>query len=371
MKAIVSKSDIADAVSAVSAVIPARSTQPVLANLLLAASGNTLTVVGTDKEQSLYVSIPAEVPIPGSFAVPAKKLGEVLRELADGDVELVLEEYALVVSQGKRKVRLPGMPSEDFPPTELLKSPQLPFELEKQMLSDFIGMTSYAVSSEITRINLCGLLWQLFPQEMRMVATDGHMLALVKKPMELGLESPLEMLIPERAVAKLSSILSKSAVDTVKITPGEDSVQFETDNFRFQTRLIAEKFPDYERVLPLENDVVMVADLDELVRAVRLMSVVTTPVTSLVKFTFSEGSLELFASDLDAGTEGSVALAVDYENEPMSVGFNAKMLLEILRHIPTEQVRFAMKSPSTACLITPLPQPEDFEYIAVIMPLRL
>jgi len=371
MKAIVGRAALLDAVSSVLAILPTRSTQPVLSNILIAASGNSLTIIGTDKEQSLYASIPAEVPITGSFAVPAKKMGDILREFGDGDVELFLEDYHLTVTQGKKKIRLPGLAADDFPQTELLKSPQKKFDFSPELLLTLMDLTSYAISTEITRLNLSGLYWQILPQEMRMVATDGHKLALVKKPMKTGFSTPLDILLPERAVTKLNPILAKIADEKIKITPGEGSIQFEAESYRFQTKLITEKFPDYERVLPTDNDSIMIADTAELIRHVRLMWVVSSPITNLVKFTVSKNSLELFASDLDAGSEGSATLTVDYDGEPFSIGFNAKMLMEMLRHIPSEQVRFAMKGANIACVVTPLPQPEEYEYTTVVMPLRL
>jgi len=193
----------------------------------------------------------------------------------------------------------------------------------------------------------------------------------VKMPMNIGVSAPLELLLPERAVTKLTPILTRISTDSVAITPGEGSIQFEAENFRFQSKLITEKFPEYERVLPMDNDLIMIADTQELVRAVRLMGVVCSPITSLVRFAISKGALEFFASDLDAGTEGSASIAVDYDGEPFSIGFNSKMLLEILRHIPTDQVRFAIKGPAVACLLTPLPQSDEYEYTTVVMPLRL
>ena len=185
MKATIGRTEFMDAVTAVSAILPTRSTQPVLANVLLSASGDSLTVIGTDKEQSLYVSIVADVPVPGSFAVPAKKLGDVLRELSDGDVEIALEDYHLNVTQSKRKIRLPGVVADDFPQTELLKSAQKSFTIAPATLLELMNLTSFAISTEMTRLNLSGLFWQIFAKEMRMVATDGHKLAAVKMPMDM------------------------------------------------------------------------------------------------------------------------------------------------------------------------------------------
>jgi len=371
MKVIVSHSDLSNAVLAVSTVIPTRATQPVLTNILLSGDESRLTIIGTDKEQTLFVSIPAEVPIPGSFAVPAKKLSEILRQINDCDLELSVENFRMTVKFENQWVRLPGIAAEDFPKTDLLKSPEKSFELDTKLLAELMELTTYSMATEITRINLAGVLWQLFPDEIRMVATDGHLLALVKRAMKTGFDKPFEMLIPERAATRLQSILAKSPSDKVEITPGEGSVQFSLGSYRFQSKLITEKFPDYERVLPLENEIIMLADTNELIHRTQLMDVVSSPITHLVKFSISKGMLELSAMDLDTGAEGNAPLSVDYDGEPMDIGFNAKMLLNILHHIPSEQVRFAMHNSSVACLITPVPQPENFEYLTVLMPLHL
>ncbi len=371
MKVLVSRADLVDAVVAVSTVVPARSTQPVLSSVLLTAKDNTLTITGTDKEQSLFVSVPADVSIPGGLAVPAKKFQDVLRQIKDGEIELTVEDYSLKILVQGQWVKLPGMSAEDFPQTEILREPQSSFEIETGILSNLMELTTYAMSTELTRINLSGLFWQIFPEEMRMVATDGHLLALVKMPMKAGFPEPLEMLLPERAATRLQSLINKSGADVVEITPGEGSVQFVAGKFKFQSRLITEKFPDYERVLPLDNDMVMICEKDELMEAVQLMDVVSSHITHLVKFKLSRNSLELSARDLDTGSEGQTTIAVDYDGEPLVIGFNAKMLLNLLKHIPSDKVRVAMKGPSAAALITPVPQPENFEYITVLMPLRI
>jgi len=371
MKVVVSHSDLVDAVLSVSAVIPTRSTQPILANVLISCEGSSLTVIGTDREQTLFVSLPAEVSIPGSFGVPAKKLSDVLKQMGQGDVELAVEDFRLTIRQDSQWVRLPGVASEDFPQTELLKSPQQSFELEARLLLELMELTTYSMSTELTRINLSGLYWQLNPDDIKMVATDGHMLALVTKPMKTGFTESLEMLLPERAASRLLALLVKAGDEKVEITPGQGSIQFVMGSYRFQSKLITEKFPDYERVLPAENNLIMLAEDVDLINRTQLMSVVSSPITNLVKFAISKGMLELSASDLDTGAEGSAPLAIDYDGEDLNIGFNAKMLLNILRHIPSERVRFAMRGPAIACLITPVPQPEDFEYITVLMPLRL
>jgi DNA polymerase III subunit beta len=371
MKFTANRTDILDAVASVSAVLPTRSTMPVLGNVLLTAEGNKLTIVGTDKEQSLYITIDAEVEENGGFAVGAKKLGEILRELPDGDIKFVLEDAHLNVIQNKRKIKLPGIMSDEFPNTELIKTPKQSFEIETNVLMELLDLTSFAISAEITRLNLSGLLWQVFPNEMRMVATDGHKLALVKKKAKIDTETAFDLLMPERAVSKLMPIVTKCSSDNISITPGDGSIQFEAENFKFQSKLIMEKFPDYERVLPTTNDIFAICDKTELASVVRLMTTVSSPLTHLVKFAFSKESLELFTNDLDAGTEGSSTITIDFDSEPMSLGFNTRMMLEILKHIPTEQLRISMKNSAIACMITPFPQPEDFEYVTVLMPLHL
>ncbi len=371
MKVIVTYSDLSEAVLAVSAVIPARSTQPALANVLLTAENNQFTIVGTDKEQSLFITVPAQVLIPGAFAVPAKKLSDVLRQLKRGDVELVVDDFRLTVRQEGQWVRLPGMPADDFPRTELLVDPQRSFSLDAKMLSSMLDLCTYAMSTEITRINLAGIFWQIAPEGIRMVATDGHMLALVKKQFETDYPLPLEMIIPERAANRLLSLIAKMQNENVKITPGTGSIQFIAGNYRFESKLITEKYPDYERVLPSDNENIMLVEGSDLISRVQLMSVVSSPITNLVRFSLGNNTLDLTASDLDSGAEGNAPVSVDYEGEKMDLGFNAKMLMTILRHIPTQRVRFAFKNPNMASLITPVPQPEEYEYLTVLMPLRL
>lgn len=371
MKVLVARPDLVDAVVAVSTVVPTRSTQPVLANVLLTAEDSRLTITGTDKEQSLFISIPADVSMPGSIAVPAKKLNDVLRQIKDGEVELDIEEFKLKILNQGQWVKLPGMSPDDFPQAEILREPQNSFTIESNVLLNLMDLTAYAMSTEITRINLSGVLWQIFPEEMRMVATDGHLLALVKMPMKTGFSEPFEMLLPERAATRLQSIIAKSGVETVEITPGDGSVQFVAGRYRFQSRLITEKFPDYERVLPFDNDMIMIADREELIEKVQLMDVVTSQITHLVRFNLEQNNLELSAQDMDTGSEGRAPMSVEYSAEPLHIGFNAKMLLNLLKHIPADRVRFAMRGPSAAALITPVPQPEQFEYITVLMPLRI
>ena len=371
MKVLISRNELLDAVSAVSSIIPARSTQPVLANILISTGEDKLTLTGTDREQSLFINMPAEVEEPGSIAVGAKMLSDVIRAMDDADIRLETDDLHLNLLQGRHRIKLPGVSPQDFPEAEIVSAPTMVFTLPTSSLVEYLDLTTYAMSTYAARPSLAGLLCQFFPEELRMVATDGHKLALLKKPHTFELEEKLELFIPERAATRINSLISKTVADEVEIAAGNGAAQFSADNFRFQTKLISEKFPDYERVIPTDNDKIMIADKEELIKCVKLMTIIANKLTSQIKFTLSRGSLELFAQDLDTGSEGTDVISVDYDGEPLEIGFNGKMLLNLLEHIPAENVRFAMLNPTTACIVEPLPQPEEYKYLSLIMPIRI
>ncbi len=371
MKVLVSRNEFMDVVTSVSSVIPTRSTQPILANMLISAEDDSLILVATDREQTLKLKITADTVEKGALAVPAKMLLEVLKGLDDGELEIKVEDLRMSIVQGRHRVKLPGVNVEDYPKTELLESPKVTFSLPIDMLLQFLDLVAFAMPRDTARPTLAGLFCQFFPDEMRMVATDGHKLAMLKKKDDFKIEESLEMFIPENAASRLNSLLGKIKSDDIEITAGVGSAQFQAEDFLFQTKLISEKFPDYERVIPSENELIMISEKYELNKSVRLMTIIANKITSQVKFKISKGSIEMSASDLDMDSEGFDTLTVDYDGEPLEIGFNGKMLLEILEHIPSDQLKFKLKNPATACIITPMPQPEDFEYLALIMPLRI
>lgn len=365
MKVTVTRENFQKGLSAVAATIPTRTTLPVLSNILVETIEGALRVRGTDLDISVSVQTPAEVDREGAITLPAKKVAEIARELPDAPVELESTGGRVSLVCGKAKFRLNSLPSDEYP-----SFPDVPFEegweLRSGELQRLSSHTSFAVSSEESRPVLNGVLWQVRGEEMRMVATNGHRLA--KMAVNVGGRASAEedLIVPPKALQQVERLFG--AEDELRIGRSESHLGFRTERTEVYTRVIEGPYPNYEQVLPKDNDKECVADREELAAALRRVAIVASDQTHRVRLSFSPAKLRLGVQTPDLG-EAEDELAVEFVGEALEIGFNAKYLLEVLRHIETDQVKLSMSAPERPTTFEPVGSDED--YICLVMPLRL
>ncbi len=366
MKFTITRDNLQQGLAAVGASIPTRTTLPVLSNILIEAGEGGVQMSGTDLDIAVALRVPAEVEEPGAITVPAKKLQELARELPEAPAKVTTtgERFELVC--GKATFRLNGMPRDEFP-----AFPQVDFStswtIQGALISEMIARTSFAVSTEESRPILNGVLWQLADGQMRMVATNGHRLAKLAVPAQTSDTPHADLIVPPKALAQVQRLFEEG--DEIEVARSENHLGFRKDGTRVFTRLIEGPYPNYEQVIPKDNDRIAIADKETLTRSLRRMAVVASEQTHRVRLSFVGTALRLSVETPDLG-DAHEEMEVSYDGEPLDIGFNANYLLEVLRFMPTDEVKLSFKAPERAATIEPT-DTEGGEYLCLIMPLRL
>jgi DNA polymerase-3 subunit beta len=369
MRLKITRDNLQQGLASVAASIPTRTTLPVLSNILLEATSDAVVMSGTDLDISVSVQVPAEVEEEGALTVPAKKLQELARELPEHPVRIQTKGDRLELTCGRASFRLNGMARDEFP-----TFPSVDFsaswKVKGKVLHELIRQTSFAVSTEESRPILNGVLWQLDGDSMRMVATNGHRLARMSVPAE-GAGAPREdIIVPPKALQQVERLFGLD--DEVEVARSENHLGFRHAGTQVFTRLIEGPYPNYEQVIPKDNDKIAVVDRNLLSQALRRMAVVASDQTHRVRMGFVPGNVRFSVETPDLG-EAHEELEVDYNSDSLEIGFNASYLLEVLKYMPTEDVKLTFKAPERAATIEPVSRNDEAapEYFCLVMPLRL
>jgi DNA polymerase-3 subunit beta len=365
MKLSITREKLQDGLGAVSATIPSKTTLPVLSNILIRADGERLELSGTDLDISVSMSVPADVEEGGAVTVPAKKLSDIARELEDAPVHLSADGDQIRLECGKSRFKLFGLAEDEFP-----SFPEVDFSASWHVaagdLQRLIGHTAFAASTEESRPILNGVLWQLRSDHSTMVATNGHRLAKMSVPLEEADAPEADLIVPPKALQQVDRLFEEG--EPLEVARSENHLAFRSEDRVVYTRLIEGPYPNYEQVIPSDNDREAVGSREALERAIRRMAVVASDQTHRVRLIFGEDRLGFRVQTPDLG-EAEDEITVHYEQEEMEIGFNANYLLEVLRYMPTEDVRLTFQAPERAATIEPVD--EELDYLCLVMPLRL
>ena len=367
MKFTITRERLHDGLSAVAPSVPAKTTLPVLSNILVEASKDGLRLSGTDLDIVVSTVVPADVDGEGSITLPAKKLVEIVRELPSAAIRITSSgEQRVNLECGRSKFKLLGIAKEEFPNFPPVKFDKA-WSVTSADLLKLINHVSFAASTEESRPILNGVLWELRADRMRMVATNGHRLARMDVPASGGKESA-DLIVPPKALEQIRRLFGSA--DLIEIAKSENHLGFRSGDTRVFTRLIEGPYPNYEQVIPRENDKAATIDKDALASALRRVGVVASDQTHRVRLGFASGVLRFAVSTPDLG-EAQDEIAVTYDGETLEIGFNANYLLEILKYMPTDEVRFTFKAPERAATVEPAGWDDPASYMCLVMPLRL
>ena len=369
MKFKITRENLQRGLAAVAASIPTRTTLPVLSNILIDVSGDSVGMSGTDLDIAVSLRVPAEVDEPGSLTVPAKKLQELARELPEHPVRITTKGDRFELVCGRATFRLNGMPRDEFPTFPTVNFDES-WKVRGNVLQELIKQTSFAVSTEESRPILNGVLWQFGEGEMRMVATNGHRLARMGASVVSPGAPRADLIVPPKALAQVERLFSSD--DEIEVARSENHLGFRMNGTEVFTRLIEGPYPNYEQVIPRDNDKIVIASKATLTQALRRMAVVASDQTHRVRLGFAPGTLRLAVETPDLG-EAQEELEIDYQGESLEIGFNAAYLLEVLRFMPSEDVRLSFKAPERAATIQPVAREGSAapDYLCLVMPLRL
>ena len=367
MKFTITREHLQEGLAAVAASVPAKTTLPVLSNILVEAQEGGLRLSGTDLDIAVSTTVAASVDQEGAMTLPARKLVEIVREMPSAAIKISSAgEQRVTIECGRSKFKLLGLPREEFP-----AFPSVSFDdswkCSAQDLQKLIAHVAFAASTEESRPILNGVLWELRPERMRMVATNGHRLARMDVPIEGGAENA-DLIVPPKALEQIRRVFD--AEQEIEIAKSENHLGFRSPTTQIFTRLIEGPYPNYEQVIPRENDKELTADKAALTAALRRMMIVASDQTHRVRVGLSNGSCKLSVQTPDLG-EAQEEVTVTYDGSPMEIGFNAAYLLEVLKHLPTDEVRLTFKSPERAATCEPVGWDDPASYLTLVMPLRL
>jgi DNA polymerase-3 subunit beta len=346
-------------------IVEPRQTLPILANVLLETEEGTVRLTATDLEVGGRVTVPARVVGKGAITVSARKLAEIVRELpAAAAVALKVGDNAGVSLRcAGVTYKLVGMPPDDFPPV-VPASPGAWLTLEAKVLRDMLTQTSFAISHDETRYALNGVLFALSGTEMRLVATDGHRLALAVRALgEVG--RAVTGIVPRKAIAEIMRVLGVGEEVQIGIT--ENQFVLQMPNFVMTARLIEGQFPNYEAVIPKAHPGKLVISRTALTAALRRVSVMAEERNKPVKVVLAPAALRIMASSQDMG-EAEETLDVDYTGDELAIGFNSRYLLDAIAPIDNEQVGVEFKDALSPGVVKSV---SDDGYCCVIMPMRI
>ena len=367
MKFTITREHLQEGLAAVAASIPAKTTLPVLSNILVEALEDGLRLSGTDLDIAVSTTIAASVEEQGAITLPARKLVEIVREMPSAAIKISSAgEQRVTIECGRSKFKLLGLPREEFPAFPTVSFDDS-WKCSAQDLQKLISHVAFAASTEESRPILNGVLWELRPERMRMVATNGHRLARMDVPIEGGTQDA-DLIVPPKALEQIRRVFDSD--QEIDIAKSENHLGFRSATTQIFTRLIEGPYPNYEQVIPRENDKALTADKAALVAALRRMSIVASDQTHRVRVGLANGTCKLSVQTPDLG-EAQEEVTVTYDGSAMEIGFNAAYLLEVLKYLPTEEVRLTFKSPERAATCEPVGWDDPASYLTLVMPLRL
>ena len=368
MRFTISREKLQEGLNAVAASVPTKSTLPVLANILVETTDRGIRLSGTDLDIAVTTEVAADVDASGAVTIPARKLSELARELPPAPVKVAAAgEQRITLECGRSKFKLLGLPRDEFPAFPAVRFDES-WRIKSGDLQRIIGATAFAVSTEESRPILNGVLWELRPESMRMVATNGHRLARMDTPIAASSAPATDLIVPPKALEQVRRLFP--AEEELEVARSENHIGFRSPIASVFSRLIEGPYPNYEQVIPRDNDKIAIADRAALMSAIRRVSVIASDQTHRIRMSFNSGMVRFGVTTPDLG-EGSDELPVRYTGDPLEIGFNASYLLEILRFIPTEEVRMTFKAPERAATLEPEAWNDAASYMCLVMPLRL
>jgi DNA polymerase-3 subunit beta len=349
-------------------VIPSKTTLPILNHILFEAGSGQLTLSATDLEVSLKTKVNAQIEKEGNVTIPGRLLYDVVREIPDVPLSIKSDENNRInLKYSRGQYTFFGEDSREFPQRPAIDVKH-EIEVEKKRFSRHIEKTIFAVSNDELRAALMGVLLQVRENEYRMISTDGHRLVrVINKSFETE-EKINDIIIPVKALNLLQKNLNSSG--NVKISFGSNHVIFDLEEASISVSLIEGKYPEYEKVIPVNEEKILNTNREQMITALRTVSVVANKITQQVKISIDKDKITVKSEDMDRG-EGIETIEAEYTGEPLDIGFNSAYVLDVLRHIDTENVQLKFDSAVSASLVFPMEQEKDEDVLMLVMPIKL
>jgi len=372
MKFTVSSAEFLKALNVVGGAVPSKSTLPILSCILFEKADDVVRLSATDLEISIIQHLPVQFETNGAqgrgerVAVPAKRLLDTLRALPDIPVHFSADEdFNLLLTTDQGRYKMVGFDGADYPALPDL-SENRRIQLDAGVLKRAINKTSFAVSKDALRPAMMGIYFQIGPEEGRAVATDGHRLVRLKLDgMTSGQQT--NFIVPEKALA----LAGRVAEGECSIAVDNGYVGFDFGRSIVLARIIDETYPNYEAVIPIDNERRLTVNRDAMLSAVRRVGLYSSTMTNQIRISAQHNKVEISAEDIERSSEAKETVLCDYDSDPLVIGFNAAYLTEVLSNVDSEDVVLEFSSPNRAGVVTPAEQEPGEEMLMLIMPVML
>ncbi|RYY77281.1 MAG: DNA polymerase III subunit beta [Gammaproteobacteria bacterium] len=367
MKFVVSRESLLKPLQLVAGVVERRQTLPVLSNVLIVLNGDQLSLTGTDLEVEIIGRVHLDqAGESGEITVPARKLVDICRSLPDSaKIEFFQEDSRVIVKSGRSRFTLSTLPASDFPNVE--DSPgNLRFSCAQQEVKRLIERTAFAMAQQDVRYYLNGMLWEVRQDQLRVVATDGHRMAMCTRAIAVETPDVVQAILPRKGVLELSRLLEDSTAQ-VEVTLSGNHIRVTSMDYTFTSKLVDGKFPEYERVLPRGGNKIIIGSRIELKQAFGRTAILSNEKYRGVRLLLSDGLLTIVANNPEQ-EEAEEQVVVDYAGDSLEVGFNVSYLQDVTNVIQHENIKITLSDANSSAL---LEEPDNSDSLYVVMPMRL
>jgi DNA polymerase-3 subunit beta len=372
MKFIVSSSVLFSALQSVSKVIASKNTLPILDSFHFDLDGEKLTITASDVETRLVTTIDVvNTDGSGQFAIEAKRLLDPLKELSEQPLTFDINDENMVVNVNymNGKFNIPGQRGDAYPQQKPLNDNAISIVLESQILLNGISRSMFAIGEDELRPVMNGVYFDFYPDNLTIVASDGHKLMRLRD-FSIHSEEQASFILPRKPATMLKNLLSKNS-DAVTMSFDENNAYVKTTTFEMVCRLIEGRYPKYNAVIPVDNPNMATIDRQTFLAALKRVSVFASQSSGLVKVQLSENEIGIYAQDIDFSTSGEEKVECQYTSEPIDIGFKASCLIDILANISSENVILQLADATRAGVLVPAENKENEDLLMLLVPLML
>ncbi len=372
MNFIVSSSYLLKNLNSISGVITSNPVVPILENVLFEIDGGNLLITASDLQTSVMVELQVESKEDGSIAIPAKILIETLKNLPEQPVTFSIDDqnYNIEINSDNGRYKLAGENSADFPKVpEVIDS--YSSDINSDVLNSAISNTIFSTSTDELRPAMTGVFFKLSSTGCTFVSTDGHRLVKYIRTDIKGDEVDHDMILPRKSLNLLKSILPSDKSSNIKLDFNASNAYFSYENIKMVCRLIDERYPDYENVIPSDNTNTVSITKSEILGSLKRISIYANKTTNQVRFKISGSEILISAEDLDFSNEANERISCEHDGDDIEIGFNAKFLIEMLSNINSDKVIIKLSEPNRAGLLIPEDINDSEDITMLVMPVML
>jgi DNA polymerase III subunit beta len=370
MKFIVNSAYLLKQLSNINGVITTNPVVPILENFLFELEKGALTVTASDLQTSMITELQVESKEKGSIAVPARILLDTLKNLPEQPVTFSIDEstYSIEIISDNGRYKLSGENATDFPKVPSVSN-DFTAEISTEVLARAINNTIFATSNDELRPAMTGVYVNLGEKNSTFVATDGHRLVRYRRA-DVKSENGSSIIIPRKALNLLKATLPTENTE-VSLNFNMSNAYFKFGNIKMICRLIDERFPDYDNVIPTQNNIQMSIERTDLLGALKRISIYANKTTHQVRLKITGSELQISAEDLDFSNEANERLSCEHDGEDIEIGFNAKFLIEMLTNMDSDKIKLTMSAPNKAGVILPAEKDQSEDILMLVMPVML